>query len=191
MHWIYSPWPWYVSGAVIVFVMALLLFFGKSFGLSSNFRTICAACGAGKKIPFFNFDWKAQVWNLWFMAGAGIGGFITVQFLSSHQPVDIAPATVADLNALGLNAPAGLQPLELFGRQSLGHPAIWLYMLAGGLLIGFGTRYAAGCTSGHAISGLSNLQWPSLLAVIGFFIGGLTMTWFILPHLLPFVLQAP
>lgn len=190
MNWIYQPWPWYTSGAIIVFVMALLLFFGKSFGLSSNFRTICAACGAGKNIPFFDFDWKAQIWNLWFLAGAALGGFITANYLSNDEPVKISEATIADLQTMGLKAPEGVQPLELFGQQAWQDPAIWIYLFAGGILIGFGTRYAGGCTSGHAISGLSNLQLPSLIAVIGFFIGGLTMTWFILPKILPYILVA-
>jgi uncharacterized membrane protein YedE/YeeE len=52
-------------------------------------------------------------------------------------------------------------------------------LLVGGVLIGFGTRYAGGCTSGH-VSGLSNLQIPSLKAVIGFF-GGLIMSYFYSP----------
>ena len=58
-----------------------------------------------------------------------------------------------------------------------------MVLAVGGFLVGFGTRYAGGCTSGHAISGLSNLQLPSLVAVIGFFIGGLVMTHLIFPYL--------
>jgi uncharacterized membrane protein YedE/YeeE len=188
MNWILQPWPWYVSGAVIVFVMALLLFFGKSFGLSSNFRTICAACGAGKNIPFFDFDWKSQIWNLWFLVGAALGGYITVHFLSDNAPVKISEDTIADLKALGIGAPQGLQPMEIFGQEAWSSVSGWILLLGGGILIGFGTRYAGGCTSGHAISGLSNLQLPSLIAVIGFFIGGLTMTWLILPKLLPLLI---
>ena len=189
MNWLYEPWPWYTSGAIIVLVMALLLFFGQSFGLSSNFRTICAACGAGKNIPFFKFDWKSQIWNLWFLVGAMLGGYLTVHYLSNDEPVKISENTISDLAELGIKAPAGLQPVELFGHDALSNPAVWIYLFAGGLLIGFGTRYGGGCTSGHAISGLSNLQLPSLIAVIGFFIGGLSMTWFILPKLLPLVVR--
>lgn len=179
-----QPWPWYTSGMVIVLVMALLLFFGKSFGFSSNFRTICAACGAGKHVPFFNFNWKAQTWNLMFLAGAIAGGFIANEFLSNGEAVQLSEASIRDLQALGIAAPKGLQPDELFGSEALFSLKGFLVLLGGGFLIGFGTRYAGGCTSGHAISGLSNLQLPSLLAVIGFFIGGLIMTHLLLPLIL-------
>ncbi|MBK0402637.1 YeeE/YedE family protein [Adhaeribacter sp. BT258] len=176
-----QPWPWYTSGIVIFLVMASLLFFGKSFGFSSNFRTLCAACGAGKKVKFFDFNWKAQIWNLMFLVGAIIGGFISHQFLSDSEAVRLSQATVQDLSALGFSAPKGLQPEEIFSTQALFSPKGFLILLGGGFLIGFGTRYAGGCTSGHAISGLSNLQLPSLIAVIGFFIGGLVMTHVFLP----------
>src|SRR5688572_27570468 len=171
-----QPWPWYTSGIVIVLVMAILLFFGKSFGFSSNFRTICAACGAGKNVKFFDFNWKAQTWNLMFLVGSVIGGFISHEFLSSTEAVAISPETIQDLAAIGISAPKGLQPDELFSTEALFSLKGFLILLGGGLLIGFGTRYAGGCTSGHGISGLSNLQVPSLIAIIGFFVGGLIMT---------------
>ncbi len=179
-----APWPWYISGAMIAGIMVLLLFFGKSFGMSSNFRTICSACGAGKKVKFFDFDWKSQMWNILFLIGTVIGGFITHLFLTNGEPVVIAESTISDLAALGIAAPTGMQPEELFGMASLTDPFNIALLAFGGLLIGFGTRYAGGCTSGHAISGLSNLQLPSLIAVIGFFIGGLTMTFIGLPLIL-------
>jgi uncharacterized membrane protein YedE/YeeE len=179
-----QPWPWYTSGIMIVVVMALLLFFGKSFGFSSNFRTICAACGAGKHVKFFDFNWKAQIWNLMFLFGAIIGGFISHQFLSSPEAVQISQATIQDLQQLGISAPKGLQPEEIFSAEALFSLKGFLILLGGGFLIGFGTRYAGGCTSGHAISGLSNLQLPSLIAVVGFFIGGLIMTHLLLPFIL-------
>ncbi|RNI28127.1 YeeE/YedE family protein [Rufibacter immobilis] len=176
-----QPWPWYVSGAVIALVMILLLFFGKSFGFSSNFRTICAACGAGKHVPLFDFNWKTQIWNLLFLVGAVLGGAISSTVIASDQAVQISQATIQDLQALGFAPPQGLQPDELFGLETIFHlKNIWI-MLGGGFLIGFGTRYAGGCTSGHAISGLSDLQWPSLVAVIGFFVGGLIMTHLLFP----------
>ncbi|WP_347159533.1 YeeE/YedE family protein [Pontibacter chitinilyticus] len=178
-----QPWPWYVSGAVIALVMVLLLFFGKSFGFSSNLRVICAACGAGKHVPFFDFNWRSQVWNLLFLVGAIAGGWVSATFLTNHEAVQLSLATVQDLKALGFAAPTGLQPQELFGTAALLHLKPVLVLLGGGFLIGFGSRYAGGCTSGHAISGLSNLQWPSLLAVVGFFIGGLVTTFVLLPLL--------
>ena len=179
-----QPWSWYTSGAVIALVMVLLLFFGKSFGFSSNLRIICSACGAGKRVKFFDFDWRAQTWNLLFLVGAILGGVISTQFLSTGEPVRVSPATVADLQQLGISAPKGIQPEELFSLEALLSGRGFFLLLVGGFMIGFGSRYAGGCTSGHAISGLSNLQLPSLIAVIGFFIGGLISTWLLLPRIL-------
>ncbi len=176
-----QPWAWYLSGAAIAAIMFLLLFFGGSFGFSSNLRIICAACGAGKNTSFFKFDWKAKSWNLVFLIGAIIGGYIANQYLSTNEPVQISNATITDLSKLGFAAPTGLQPKELFSWDALFTIKGFSLLAIGGLLIGFGTRYAGGCTSGHAISGLSNLQLPSLFAVIGFFIGGLIMTFLIFP----------
>ena len=178
-----QPWPWYTSGAVIAFIMVLLLFFGKSFGFSSNLRVICAACGAGKTAKFFDFDWRSQTWNLLFLVGAVAGGFISAEFLAGEEAVQISQATVTDLAELGISAPDGLQPEEIFSLEALFSLKGFLLLLIGGFMIGFGSRYAGGCTSGHAISGLSNLQLPSLIAVIGFFIGGLLMTHLLLPLL--------
>lgn len=176
-----QPWAWYVSGGAIAAIMLMLLFFGGSFGFSSNLRTICAACGAGKHTKFFKYDWKAHLWNLVFLLGAILGGFIAHQYLSTDAAVQISEATMTDLSSLGFAAPTGLQPNELFSLDQLFTLKGFSILAIGGLLIGFGTRYAGGCTSGHAISGLSNLQLPSLIAVIGFFIGGLVMTFLIFP----------
>jgi uncharacterized protein len=178
-----QPWPWYTSGAVIALVMVLLLFFGKSFGVSANLRTICTACGAGRHVKFFQFNWRSQTWNLLFLGGAILGGFISSEFLSSGEAVQISQATIQDLQQLGISAPNGIQPEELFSLEALLSVKGFLLLLMGGFMIGFGSRYAGGCTSGHAISGLSNLQLPSLIAVIGFFIGGLITTFVLLPLL--------
>ena len=176
-----QTWSWWFSGAMIAGIMFFLLYFGQSFGFSSNLRTLCAASGVGKKVKFFNFNWKAQTWNLVFLIGAIIGGFIAKQFLSNDLPVQISGETISDLSKLGIAAPASLQPAELFSLDAILSVKGFSVLALGGLMVGFGSRYAGGCTSGHAISGMSNLQWPSLIAVIGFFIGGLIMTFFILP----------
>ncbi|MBA3900205.1 MAG: YeeE/YedE family protein [Bacteroidetes bacterium] len=181
LDYLREPWPWHVSGVVIALIMFFLLFAGKSFGVSSNFRTMCAACGAGNNISFFKFDWKAQKWNLMFLVGTFLGGWLSANFLASPMPVDISQDTIADLALLGISAPETLQPMEIFSFDFLFTLKGFLVLSIGGLLIGFGSRYGGGCTSGHAISGLSNFQLPSLLAVIGFFIGGLIMTHLLLP----------
>jgi len=187
MDVIYGTWPWYVSGFLIGAVMLLLVYFGNTFGMSSNLRTMCTILGAGKTSDFFKFDWKTQRWNLAVVLGAMLGGFIAVTYLTSPDvpTVVLNPATVTELQQMNIDAPNGkLLPDALTGTDALQSPKVLGILLLGGLLVGFGTRYAGGCTSGHAITGLSNLQLPSLIAVIGFFIGGLIMSWLLLPLIL-------
>jgi uncharacterized membrane protein YedE/YeeE len=182
MEFIYQTWPWYVSGFLIGMIMLSLTYFGKTFGMSSNLRTLCTMSGVGKRIAFFDFDWKSQRWNLIVVLGAMLGGFVAVHFMSDPSNVAINIKTIAQLEQLGIDAPNGkLAPDALFSNSSFSSPKNILILLFGGVLVGFGARYAGGCTSGHAISGLSNLQLPSLKAVIGFFVGGLIMAHFLLP----------
>lgn len=182
MEFLSQTWPWYVSGPLIGLVMLALIYFGKVFGMSTNLRSLCSMAGAGKYVPFFEFDWRAQRWNFAVVIGAMLGGFVAVHFMSSPENVAINPETIASLQTLGIEPPNGsLLPESLFGTDALMSPKSIFILTIGGVLIGFGSRYAGGCTSGHAISGLSNLQIPSLKAVVGFFIGGLIMSWLILP----------
>lgn len=179
MELVYGTLPWYVGGPLIALIMLALLWLGRSFGFSSNFRTICSAMGAGKNCDFFRFDWKSQSWNLLFLVGSVIGGYIAAHYLSVDQIPPINEKTITELKELGFESAGSMySPSELFEDYSLKNIII---LLVGGLMVGFGTRYAGGCTSGHAISGLSNLQWPSLVAVIGFFIGGLLMVHVLFP----------
>ncbi|WP_026977828.1 YeeE/YedE family protein [Flavobacterium tegetincola] len=182
MDYLYTTWPWYISGFIIGMIMLCLNYFGKVFGMSSNLRTLCTIAGAGKHADFFKFDWKAQRWNLLVVFGAMLGGFVAVHFMSDASNVSLNPATVAQLAELNIDAPEGkIAPDALFGNAVFQSPKMIAILIIGGILIGFGSRYAGGCTSGHAISGLSNLQLPSLKAVIGFFVGGLVMVHFLLP----------
>ena len=185
MEWIYNPWPWYVGGPLIALVLFLLLYFEKSFGMSSNLRTLCTICGAGKSNTFFKFDWKTQQWNLLVASGAIIGGWIASNYLTIDSSVLIHKDTIAKLNQFNIkSAGSSYLPEELFTMEAMLKPKVFVSLALGGLLVGFGARYAGGCTSGHAISGLSNLQSVSLYAVIGFFIGGLIMNHFLLDYLL-------
>lgn len=179
---IYEPWPWYLSGALLALIMATLLFFGESFGFSSNLRTLCTLCGADKAAPFFSFDWRTQAWNLVFLIGTGLGGYLAHNYMTAEDyQVEISESTIQDLEELGFSYDQAFAPLENFSWEATGDTKNLIILIVGGFLVGFGTRYAGGCTSGHAISGLSNLQPASLLAVVGFFIGGLLMTHVLFP----------
>ena len=184
MEFITQPWAWYVAGPIIALVMFLLYYFGERFGLSSNLETFCSIGGAGKFVDYFKIDWKQNSWNLIFVAGGITGGFIASQWLSPTDAVAINPQTIKDLADIGIqNAGATYLPDQIFSIETMLTLKGFLILLIAGIMVGFGARWAGGCTSGHAIVGLSNLELPSLIAVIGFFIGGLVMTWFILPLL--------
>ena len=184
-----DPWPWYVAGPLIgLLVPALLVFGGKVFGLSANLRHACAALPvpASSKPRFLQYDWRsAGTWNLAFVAGIAVGGLIGIQVLSDPSaPLALSPSTVAALADLGVTDLAGFVPAQLVSWAALATPVGALMVIGGGFLVGFGARWAGGCTSGHAISGLADLQVPSLVAVVGFFVGGLLVTHLLLPLLL-------
>ena len=184
MEIITHTWHWSVAGFLIAAVMLLLNYFGKVFGMSSNLRSLCSMTGVGKKVSFFDWNWKSQIWNIIVVVGAMFGGFFAVHFLSDTSNVNLNPQTIIQLNGMGIDSPKGkLLPNVLFSNEIVQSPKMIMILLIGGLLIGFGSRYAGGCTSGHAIAGMSNFQLPSLKAVVGFFIGGLIMSHFILPLL--------
>lgn len=186
MDWIMEPWPWYLAGAGIALVMLLLLLSGRTFGVSSNLRTFCTLCGADHQSEFFKFDWHRERWNLWMVVGTLLGGFLASHYLSNEEAVHINPNTAQELHKMGIeSAGSAYLPNEFFTIEQLTNPKALALLIIGGFLVGFGARYAGGCTSGHAISGLSNLQWPSLIAVFGFFAGGLTMVYLIFPLIFP------
>lgn len=181
LQFLSQPWPWYVAGVLIgLTVPALLLLGNKIFGISSNLRHICAACiPAG--ILFFKYNWKRESWNLFFAGGIFVGGVIASTVLADNSPVVIGESTRTALEQMGVRDFYGLMPSDLFGAEHILSLKGLFFMVLGGLLVGFGTRYAGGCTSGHAISGLANLQWPSLVATICFMAGGFIGTWILLP----------
>lgn len=184
MDFILQPWAWYVAGPIIAFCMFLMFFFGKKFGVSSNLETVCAMGGAGKLVDFFKFDWKKNKWNLVFVIGLIVGGFIADQWLTPDESVAISTNTVQDLYSIGIkDAGAQYLPDEIFSLDAMLSVKGFSILLLAGFLVGFGSRYAGGCTSGHGIVGLSSLSIESFIAVGGFFIGGLIMTWLILPYI--------
>ena len=178
------PWPWYVAGPLIGLVAPVLLLLGnKHFGISSNLRHVCAAV-LPRSVAFFHYDWRrAGGWNLAFVLGIVVGGMIAGGLFANPEPVAISAQTRADLAALGVRDFTGLVPSDLFSWEGLLTLRGFVMIVVGGFLVGFGTAYAGGCTSGHGISGLANLQLPSLIAVIGFFAGGILGTFFLLPLL--------
>lgn len=176
-----QPWHWAVAGVLIGLTVPTLLIIGnKSFGISSSLRHICAACFPAN-ISFFKYDWKKEIWNLFFVAGVLIGGFIATNFLSNPNTIVISEQTVTDLKALGITDFSNLMPADLFNVDNIFTLKGFFFFILGGFMVGFGTRYAGGCTSGHAIMGLSTLQLPSLIATISFMIGGFLMTFLLLP----------
>ena len=185
LHTLAQPWPWFVAGPLIgLFVPGLLLVGNRAFGISSNLRHMCAIVLPGR-IRFFRYDWRAAGgWNLAFALGILLGGVLTARFLDAGTPVHLAESARTSIASLGVHDMTGLVPQELFHWSALLTWRGLVIIAGGGFLVGFGTAYAGGCTSGHAIAGLANFQLPSLVAVAGFFAGGLISTWVILPALL-------
>lgn len=183
MEFLSQPWPWYIAGPIIGLMgPVLLLLANKSFGISSSLRQICA-CVLPANIPFLTYDWKKDEWNLYFVAGLLISGFLSVTFLANSHAITLHPDVVEKLQAYQFEISGNLVPEEFSKTSFLFSWRGLLMMIGGGFLVGFGARYAGGCTSGHAIMGLSNLQLASLVSVIGFFIGGLVMAHLIVPYL--------
>lgn len=175
-----SPWPWYVGGPLIGVTVPLLLWLGnKSFGISANLRHGCAILLPDQVKPgFFRYDWRAERWNLMFSGGLILGGLLAGLILANPEPTQLSAAGAQSVRDLGVQLRPGLMPAEL---SNLSNPGVWLLLGLSGLLVGFGTRYGGGCTSGHAISGLSTLQLPSLIATVSFFAGGILSANLLLP----------
>lgn len=178
-----QPWPWYIAGPLIGLTVPLVyLYAGRKWGISSTLRDVCAAT-LPRNVDYFNYSWRANgSWRLTMALGLIAGGFIASA--TGATDVAISDATRADLLALGLSDLTGLVPAELFSWNALTTLPGFVMIVFGGFLVGFGARYANGCTSGHAISGLAAFRLTSLVAVVGFFVGGLISTHLLLPLVL-------
>ncbi len=181
---IQQPWHWAVAGVLIGLTVPTLLLIGnKKFGISSSLRHICAMC-VPAEIPFFQYDWKKEVWNLFFVLGVLLGGIIATQFLTNPNTIVITESTKASLSALGITDFTNIMPADIFSVENIFTLKGLFFFVIGGFLVGFGTRYAGGCTSGHAIMGLSTLQIPSLIATCCFMAGGFFSANVLLPIIL-------
>jgi uncharacterized membrane protein YedE/YeeE len=168
--WFSGTWPWYLAGPII------------GLGVSSNLRPLCSAVIPGR-CDYFRYHWKkVGSWNLIFLTGILIGGFLASRWGSAHD-IAISPQTKFALTHLGIHDFSGVSPHEIFHWHALLTLRGFVSIVLGGFLVGFGTAYAGGCTSGQALSGLADFQLPSLIAVLGFFAGGLLATYFLLPLL--------
>lgn len=179
-----QPWSWYVAGTIIgLIVPALLILGNKHFGISANLRHACAACFPAD-IKFFKYDWKKEIWNFFFIGGILLGAIIAVTLLNNPAPIQVNPKLAAELSTYGITDYSNMVPAQLFSFESLFTIRGLIMLIGGGFLVGFGSRYAGGCTSGHAIMGLSDLQVPSLIATISFMVGGFIMANLLLPFIL-------
>lgn len=178
---LHAPWPWYVSGPLIGLMVPLMLWIGnRSFGISANLRHMCAiAQPKSVSVDFFKYNWREQSWSLVFAVGAVLGGFLAGIVFANPDPIELSVAALTMFSYWNVPITGGYLPPVLFDLTWMSV----IVMFIGGVLVGFGTRYASGCTSGHAITGLSTLQPQSLLAVVGIFAGGLLSSHFITPHL--------
>jgi uncharacterized protein len=179
-----GPMHWSVAGVIIgLTVPALMLIDNKRFGLSSGFKHLCAMC-VPIKVDYFNYDWKKEAWLFIMIGGIIFGAYLGGVVFANPDPVALSVSTQSYLSAQGINPNEGLNPIEIFAFDKLGSAVGWIFMVIGGFIVGFGTRYAEGCTSGHSIYGLATLQWPSLIATLCFMFGGIVSTHFLLPILL-------
>jgi hypothetical protein len=151
-----APIHWALAGAGIAAVTLLLLFIAnRRLGISTGFEDVCSLV---LRAPYFRRDAVrgGRGWRLPFWAGLVAGGALSAALGGGWNPLwDLGMFDAV----IGLEAPGKLA-----------------WMFVGGLFIGFGTRLGGGCTSGHGIFGLSNLELPSLVTTLSFMTGGIVTT---------------
>lgn len=151
-----SPWHWAAGGAVISAVTLTLLFVGnRRLGVSTGFENVCSLV---VQAPYFQRDSLrgTNSWRLPLLGGLVIGGFLSAVLGGGWEP---------------------FWDLGMFDAEiGWGNGGKLIWMFGGGLLIGFGTRLAGGCTSGHGIFGMSNLELPSIISTVSFMAAGAVTT---------------
>lgn len=146
--------PWYIAGPLIgLMVPVLLLLTNKQLGVSSSFRALLSF--AVPNVPYFKYDRRSDFWQLWFALGLILSAIAHFNFL------EFVP-----------KASVGYDPYQLTNS---------IQFALGGVLVGFGARYANGCTAGHCIMGNAQFAVSSMITTIGFFVGGLIATHFFVP----------
>ncbi len=141
-------WPFWAGGAAIgTFLLTFLVYGRRMLGVSTGFEDVCAA-------PFTAQARKS--WRLPFMVGIAAGGLLA-STLSGGVVLTTAMGT-----------------FDTLWHASL--PVKIALFTTGGILIGFGTRLAGGCTSGHGISGVAQLAPSSLIATATFMSSGFITT---------------
>lgn len=151
-----APWHWAIAGALIGLLTLTLLFVAnRRLGISTGFENVCALV---VKAPYFQREslLRSNNWRLPLLAGLVVGGFLSAVIGGGWEPTWALGKFDAEI---GWNA---------------GGKVIWMF--GGGLLIGFGTRLAGGCTSGHGIFGMSNLELPSIVSTVSFMAAGIVTT---------------
>ena len=160
-----EPLSWYIAGPLLGLMVPLLLVLKeKQFGISSSYHYILSLLPT--RISYFNYDRRQDQWQVFFAIGLILSGFVAIQFFGFSDAFVVLPMkkyTVQASNIYQLN-----NAVEFF---------------IGGILVGFGARYANGCTAGHCIMGCSQFALSSILATICFFIGGLIGSYFVVPQL--------
>ena len=160
-----EPLAWYIAGPLLGLMVPLLLILReKQFGISSSYRYLLSFIP--NKIPYFNYERRADQWQFIFSFGLILSGFAAIQLFGISDALIELPRNKY-----------AIQYAELFEMKN------GLQFFFGGILVGFGARYANGCTAGHCIMGVSQFAVSSILATICFFIGGLIGSFFVVPHI--------
>ncbi|MCI5057188.1 MAG: YeeE/YedE family protein [Flavobacteriales bacterium] len=171
--------PWYIAGPAIAIIMLSLKYLNKSFGISSTLDHICTLAGSGRVFKSFRQDLAKHKWKIFFVIGV-IGGGYLGNLVHEINSESISRDTLSELPEVFQGDVNQMIPEFFNDFSSL---KVLSILILGGVLIGFGTRFAGGCTSGHSITGMSALQLASLIATIGFFSGGLIMTHILFPYI--------